>query len=115
MIDTAKICKKCEKPFPPDKAHFYGDKRTPDGLSNYCKVCHNALSGKTKKTRPSPDKALNDVKKQEFRTVLTIDFSGHQDLLEEIREAASNEFRTPEMQVLWRLSTPKTDTATRSL
>ena len=108
-----KKCTKCEKPFPPDKEHFYGDKRNPDGLTNYCKACHNALS--RKKTGSSPDKALKDVKKQEIRTVLMLDFSGHQDLLEEIREEAKNEFRTPEMQVLWWLSTPKTDTATRSL
>ncbi|MFH1157077.1 MAG: hypothetical protein V1793_25045 [Pseudomonadota bacterium] len=40
-----------------------------------------------------------------------IDFSGHQDLLEEIRAAAENEFRTPEMQVLWRLATLKETTA----
>lgn len=119
MSDITKICKKCEEPKLADKNHFYGDKRNPDGLGNWCKDCHDASSRKTKKTRPAPagtaasDKAATGKKKPEQRLVLTIDFSGRQDLLEDIREAAENEFRTPEMQVLWWLSTPKE--TTRSL
>lgn len=37
-----KVCSKCK--IEKDESEFYSNKRTPDGLSYYCKECHKALT-----------------------------------------------------------------------
>lgn len=118
-IDRAKekTCSKCKQ----IKAlsDFGGNKRAPDGKQYWCKTCTRKAHQKRyrkKRENQNPDPSNHvpegqKLEKQEpgqERVELVLDFSHHQELFEDIKVVAGQEFRTPEMQAMYYLNNIKT-------
>lgn len=88
-----KWCPKCEEYHPADTDYFYKDGRSKTNLSSWCRKCQRAsVGGGSKKSKPV------DGNKN---MTLTLDFSGADLLLADLKAEAKTDFRTPEMQVMW--------------
>jgi len=65
-----------------------------------CRHCYWRMQAKKKRERKAAA-VPKQIKKSPASKSLTLDFSDHPDLLKDIRTNAAEDFRTPEMQVLW--------------
>lgn len=108
-----KTCSACglEKPV----SEFYRKKKNPDGLEYACKPCviarqkqydakkrKQGQAGKMKKQAAAPDPGSGNpdpVKENGLKIVL--DFSGHKELFERLSEAAQEDLRSLDMEVLY--------------
>ncbi len=94
---AGKICPKCKKEYPLDSKYFYRDKKNKDGFSNWCKECHNKSNKQSYKKRSVRIQAAakNDS------SVLNINFTGYEQVLDFIKTYAAEELRSPANQVLY--------------
>jgi len=108
-------CKKCHKLATDIIEKADGNRSTFNFKQGLCRSC---VSGNNKKSlnegsaskpaktlgvRP-PKKEAEFYKTDEDTITITVDFTGQTELVESIMEAATKEFRTPEMQILKILS-----------
>lgn len=130
--EKLKKCSKCKQDKPATKKNFYASKQTKDRLNNWCKDCHLKSSRKNKpapKTKSADRKKptgvdtdlaqINEKVSQVIishqtrmagrsavaaDSVLTLNFTGHENLLNDLAAKAKEEFRTPENQLLYWLA-----------
>lgn len=118
-----KVCPQCGRELPADYDHYYKDGKSKTGLSSWCRDCQRMHVGKYDKKKgrakqkktgngyDNPEKPGNgpdeqaDAGHQGRDLTLVLDLSEYEDLHADILAAAEEEFRTPEMQVLWWLHT----------
>lgn len=91
-----KYCPGCDEYHPATLEYFYQDRRSKTGLSSWCRTCQKTSGSKQKRT---PGKSPE--KKPENKRTLVLDLAEHEDLLADIEEAAREQLRTPENQILW--------------
>ena len=97
-----KKCTRCGKEKP--LGDFYADASTPDKMNYWCKpCCKEASRASYQKSTRRKGMGIIEKQKENIHT-LVLDFSARQDLFENIQKAASQEFRTPEMQVMYWLT-----------
>lgn len=95
---------------------FGPDKRTVDGKKTVCLECEHqpAADQSPGKKKTEAGAASKPVEKPENSHALTLDFSRHQELIVTIKEIARQEFRTPEMQVMYWLDKRYRETAVKA-
>ena len=98
--EKQKWCPKCKAYYPADEEHFYKDGRSTNGLSSWCRECQRAKRRVNNKKTPVARVA---VKPSDQEGIITLDFSGDQDLLEDLLRKAKDDRRTPDQQVMWLL------------
>ena len=100
-----KRCPKCKTDQPADTRHFYNDSKSESGLSCWCKNCQRAAlkkrNNRKKKNQDALEKELFEGNTTKQDMTLTLDFSGNEILLKDIKALAIYKLRTPEMQVMW--------------
>jgi len=118
--EKTQYCPKCKTDKPADTDHFYNDGKSKTGLSCWCKECQRAVSKAAWEKKQAAKKGISAAKittepvpaKQKIKQkppapakdlVLHLDFSNHEILLTDIKTEAAIQFRTPEMQAMWRI------------
>lgn len=107
VVDTdavsQKRCPCCKAYYPATEDYFYKDRRTKTGLSYWCKVCKRADVARRKGRNPRPltCKTAHKIAAVDTLKVVPIDFTGHDDLYDNLVQSAEEEFRTLDRQVLW--------------
>lgn len=91
-----KYCSKGEHYQPADLEHFYRDSKSKTGLSSWCRQCQRKSVSK-----PGVEPAAIDTAPAADSRVLMLDFSKYELLFEDIKTAAVDQLRTPEMQAMW--------------
>lgn len=130
MEKTTKTCAKCKVAKPANTDHFSPDKKNRDGFRSYCKPCtaakYQEYQEKKKKALTKPESPTTSTKKLAVvkrgrrkkclevipvhagkpaeNVTLIINFEGHTDLLEGIKDQAQLAFRPVEMQILFMIS-----------
>jgi hypothetical protein len=94
----------CDKCFHKIKGYIYKPKK------NIGRHTAAAPDIENKSTENAPDQTVNEVhhilkKPPAFPLILTVDFSEHPDLLEQLQPLAKNDFRSPEEEMLFMFST----------
>ena len=112
-MENTKACPKCGRDLPADEEHFYKDAKSKTGYSSWCRECQreHVARQKRKSNKADLEKKPSDAETRQESMTLVLDLSGHEDLHADIMSAADDEFRTPEMQVLWWLYTRKQEAA----
>lgn len=93
---------------------FYKNRSKEDGLSTWCKVCVNAsnkkkssgaaVKGKAQANKkPAAARIQSDApaKSSKSSNLLVLNFTGHEELLEQIMATAAMEMRDPKQQVMY--------------
>jgi hypothetical protein len=109
MAEKTKQCAHCKQKKPATLEFFYKDRRSKSGLSSWCIACQDLRREEKAGVKKEPKKAANKpsltgIPVPDDRQTLVLDFSQHEDLFADIKAAADEYFRTPELQVLWWLS-----------
>jgi hypothetical protein len=109
--EPQKSCPNCSMDYPATADYFSPHAKTADGLMKICKKCQASKISegykKPKTERPSKLKKARFPRlpigepKEKPRTTITIDFSHHHDIYEQLIQIAAKELRTPEMQALY--------------
>lgn len=115
--NNLKRCSKCGQSKPATTDEFYTSTQSSDGLHWWCRECCR----KSARIRKARKKAVNAVGKEGVDTgmvfpadglippeefvgsdmIMTVDFAGHQNLLDRLEKKAAASFRTPESQILF--------------
>ena len=109
-----KTCRQCGNQYPGTTEFFHANKNNRDGLQIYCKTCRARWAKDKRKVQTmhasSVRKPVSTTKqtglkpistKKQAENILSISFDDYPEILEKIKKTAKEEFRQPEMQILF--------------
>lgn len=93
-----KWCSACEAYHPATNEFFYNDRSSKHGLTSSCKDSQkkgrgNGTPRKASLAAATPESAESHV--------LVLDFGGHKDILDKLRQAAEEDLRQIDMHAIW--------------
>lgn len=100
-LEDTKQCSKCKEEKP--HSEFYRDSKSPDKLGYWCKGCSRESSQAVKKKVPASPPGI-ESREEKVKAAMGVLFANHGDLFESIKKMAEDQYRSPDMQMLFLLN-----------